>query len=158
VFGDPKLDIRSLDVSTAAKAEAQVASELTPGSDLSRFRAAGGKLVEFQGWNDPAIPARATIAYAEDMRRAVGGDAGGFYRLYLVPGMLHCGGGAGPGDVGWLDVLRAWVEQGKAPAALEATAAGGPAKSQLLCPYPAAADGDRCIRVEILRPPAPPPR
>jgi feruloyl esterase len=157
VFGDPKLNIRSLDVSTAPKAEAQVASELTPGPDLSRFRAAGGKLVEFQGWNDPAIPARASIAYAEDMRRAVGGDADGFYRLYLVPGMLHCAGGAGPGEVGWLDVLRAWVENGKAPGALTATSAGGPAKRQLLCPYPAAADGDRCIRVEILRPPPPPP-
>ena len=164
VFGDPKLDIRTLDVSTAAKAEALVASELTPGPDLSRFRAAGGKLIEFQGWNDPAIPARASIAYAENMRRAVGGGAEGFYRLYLVPGMLHCGGGAGPGEVPWLDVLRAWVEIGEAPGLLRAKAVGAPEgrptvpASQLLCPYPATTDRDRCISVDITMAPPPPPR
>jgi feruloyl esterase len=163
VFGDPKLDIRTLDLAAAARAEAKVSGELTPGPDLSRFRAAGGKLVEYQGWNDPAIPARASIAYYEDMRRTVGGDADAFYRLYLIPGMLHCGGGPGPSDVAWLDVLRTWVERGEAPGPLTATASsptGHPAgsKSQLICPYPGTADGDRCVSVQIEMAPAPPPR
>ena len=143
VFGDPTVDLRTLDLAAAAKAEAPVAKAmLADDPDLAKFRAAGGKLIQYHGWNDPAIPARASIAYYEDMRRTTGGDVGDFYRLYLVPGMLHCGGGPGPGVVNWLDVMRAWVEQGAAPEALVATTAGGggsPAPgpaSQRLCPYP----------------------
>ena len=43
------------------------------------------------------------------------GDPSDFYRLYMVPGMLHCGGGRGPSNVDWLGVLEAWVELGEAP-------------------------------------------
>ncbi len=162
VFGDPKLDIRTLDLAAAAKAETGVASQLTPSTDLGRFRAAGGKLIEYQGWYDPAIPARASIAYFEDVRRTLGGDVGDFYRLYLIPGMLHCGGGPGPSAVAWLEGMRAWVEKGEAPGPLTAAALaapGGPppaAPSQPICPYPGEPDGDRCISVEITRPPPPP--
>jgi feruloyl esterase len=152
VYGDPKLDLRTLNLAAAAKAEGPVAKELLADDpDLSKFRAAGGKLIQYHGWNDPAIPARASIAYYEDVRRAMGGDVSDFYRLYLIPGMLHCGGGPGPGDVAWLDALRAWVEQGEAPEALVATNAGrrdSPAPApgkQRLCPYPKRPDpGDKC--------------
>jgi feruloyl esterase len=68
------------------------------------------------------------------------GDTSGFYQLYLIPGMLHCGGGAGPGNVEWLKVLDAWVTEDWSPAALVATGAGG--ASQTLCPYPAVAKAD----------------
>ena len=57
----------------------------------------------------------------------------------MIPGMLHCGGGPGPSNVAWLELLRAWVEQGRAPEGIVATggAAGAPnAGSQPLCPYP----------------------
>ena len=57
--------------------------------------------------------------------------------------------------VDWLDAMRAWVEKGVAPGAVTATAA---TSSQLVCPYPATLDADRCISVEIeMAPPPPPP-
>jgi hypothetical protein len=63
--------------------------------------------------------------------------------MYLVPGMLHCGGGAGPGNVDWLATLDAWVTGGTAPASLTATTLGGGiGASQLLCPYPGVARSD----------------
>ncbi len=143
VYGDPKLDIRALDLAAAAKREGPVAQAmLSDDPHLAKFRAAGGKLIQWHGWNDPAIPARASIAYYENVRRTLGGDVSDFYRLYLIPGMLHCGGGPGPGDVSWLDVMRAWVERGEAPEAVVATShrpgeAPAPASpSQTLCPYP----------------------
>jgi hypothetical protein len=54
--------------------------------------------------------------------------------------MLHCGGGAGPGNVDWLAVLDGWVAGGKAPGGLTATSTAN--SSQLLCPYPAVAKSD----------------
>ena len=68
------------------------------------------------------------------------GDTSDFYRLYMVPGMLHCRGGAGPGEVDWLGVLDRWVGEGSAPASLTATSSGP--ETQLLCPYPAVARSD----------------
>jgi feruloyl esterase len=65
------------------------------------------------------------------------GAADDFYRLYLVPGMLHCGGGPGPGTVDWLKVLDSWVGEKAAPGQLVATGSGG--ASQALCPYPGVA-------------------
>ena len=88
--------------------------------DLSRFRKHGGKLIQFHGWNDPAIPAAGSIVYYEQVQAKLG-DVDPFYRLYLIPGMLHCGGGPGPGNVAWLDLLRAWVEQNQAPEGIVAT-------------------------------------
>ena len=67
------------------------------------------------------------------------GDPSAFYRLYLVPGMLHCGGGRGPGAVDWQGLLQAWVEQGQAPGEITAQTAAadgalGP-PTQTLRPY-----------------------
>jgi hypothetical protein len=73
------------------------------------------------------------------------GNSADFYRLYMVPGMLHCGGGMGPNEVDWLGLLDEWVTEGKAPTAVKALASRrgaaevnvpAPAESQLLCPHP----------------------
>ena len=64
------------------------------------------------------------------------GDPSAFYRLYLIPGMLHCGGGRGPSAVDWQSLLEAWVEQGQAPGAVVASGQGG--ATQTLAPYAAA--------------------
>ncbi len=140
VFGKPDYDVLGLDLASAAKraeAVAKVVNATDP--DLSRFRKHGGKLIQYHGWNDPAIPAAGSIVYYERVRKKLG-DVDPFYRLYLIPGMLHCGGGPGPNSVAWLDVLRAWVEQNQAPEGLVATGpATEPAAAQPLCPYPAKA-------------------
>lgn len=140
-FQDPSFDFLKMDLGAGfARAKAKMTRTIDSDSaDLSAFRKRGGKLIQYHGWNDPAIPARSSIVYYEDVRRTMG-DASGFYRMYLVPGMLHCGGGPGPGGVDWLAALDAWVV-GKTPPAALAARGGGDA-SQLLCPYPGVATSD----------------
>ena len=141
-FGDPAFDILKLDLGAGldrAHAGTGVLDSVDP--NLSAFRARGGKLVQFHGWNDPAIPPRGSALYYEQVARTTAGTDG-FYRLYLVPGMLHCGGGPGPTTVDWLGVLDGWVREGQAPAAITAT--GGANASQTLCPYPGVAKGGQC--------------
>ena len=115
VFGDAHYDIQKLDLARAP-AEAANAAAIVNSTDpnLSRFRAHGGKLIQYHGWNDPAIPARGSIVYYENVRSLMG-DPSSFYRLYMIPGMLHCGGGQGPSQVNWLGLLQDWVETDKAP-------------------------------------------
>jgi feruloyl esterase len=85
--------------------------------DLRRFRAAGGKLLIYQGWNDESTTARRTIDYYETAGRVLGGGkaARDTVSLFLVPGMNHCGGGDGAYAIDYLSALEAWVERGVAP-------------------------------------------
>lgn len=106
----------------ASEALAGTVSALDP--DLGRFRARGGKLLMYHGWNDPAISPDYSIAYARALKARMG-DIGAFQRLYLVPGMLHCTGGASPNQVDWLGTLDGWVERGSAPGTIVATGPNG---------------------------------
>ena len=102
VFGKAGYDVLGLDLAKApqlAEAVAKIVNATDP--DLSKFRKHGGKLIQYHGWNDPAIPAQGSIVYYEDVRAKLL-DVDGFYRLYMIPGMLHCGGGLGPSNVAWL--------------------------------------------------------
>lgn len=101
--------------------------------DLRPFRDAGGKLLQYHGWTDAAIPPRGSVAYHEAVANTVGATSG-FHRLFMVPGMNHCAGGAGPWDVDWLGALERWVELGEAPEQLTARdpANGG---TQTLTPF-----------------------
>jgi pimeloyl-ACP methyl ester carboxylesterase len=89
-------------------------------TDLRPFARKGGKLLMYHGWDDPAIPAGNSIRYFEDARRVLRGQAGQA-RLFMVPGMAHCGDGSGPNSLDWLGALDSWVESGKAPERLTAT-------------------------------------
>ena len=152
VFGDANFNIMKLNVTGVHKAVATVAKVVdATDPDLSRFRKHGGKLIQYHGWDDPAIPAKGSIVYYEEVGAKLH-EVDGFYRLYMIPGMLHCGGGPGPSGVDWLTTLRDWVEKSEAPGGLVATAAapGQPvapgAATQRLCPYPKRpTDGDRCV-------------
>ncbi len=87
--------------------------------DLSGFQAAGGKLILWHGWSDQHISPTTTIAYHEAMLSQMGRSvAASFERLYLLPGVYHCGKGEGPSAVDFLTPMIDWVEQGKAPDAL----------------------------------------
>ncbi|WP_263262338.1 tannase/feruloyl esterase family alpha/beta hydrolase [Pseudomonas sp. RIT-PI-S] len=92
--------------------------------DLSAFSGAGGKLILWHGWADPHISPMNTLAYHQALKATLG-DARtkGFERLYLLPGVSHCGGGEGPGAIDLLTPLLAWVETRQAPGALLATGA-----------------------------------
>ncbi len=118
------------------------------GADLGAFRQAGGKILLYHGWADPLVTPYLTVGYYEAVAKAAGGiqAAQDFARLFMVPGMDHCGiGQDGPGisDTGIdpLTALEQWVEEGRAPAALEArkVAGGQTVWTKPVCAYPAAA-------------------
>ena len=85
--------------------------------DLRKFKAAGGKLIVYQGLNDPAVLPRSTIDYYETVERTMNGREAtqSFFRLFALPGMDHCGFGDGAYAVDWLSTLETWVEKGQAP-------------------------------------------
>jgi hypothetical protein len=96
--------------------------------DLKKFESRGGRLILYHGWSDAAIPPQNTVDYYRSVVKKMGAkDAATFVRLFMVPGMGHCGGGAGPNVFGQANVPRAdaerdieaalerWVEQGAAP-------------------------------------------
>ena len=83
-------------------------------TDYSRFKARGGKMIVWHGWNDYALSAYTMIDHYEEALKA-DSELTDFMRLYLLPGVLHCSGGTGPSDADWLVHLRKWVEEGVAP-------------------------------------------
>jgi feruloyl esterase len=85
--------------------------------DLRKFKAAGGKLMVYQGWNDQGVVSEKTIDFYETVQRTMGGRAAteDFFRLFMVPGMQHCTGGDGAFAIDYLSYMEAWVEHGQAP-------------------------------------------
>jgi hypothetical protein len=125
--------------------------------NLAAFKAHGGKLVIYHGWNDPAISALNTINYYNSLIAKMGQqNADTFVRVFMVPGMQHCGGGPGADNFGAsisatptdaqhsLQLsLEQWVEKNSAPSTVIATklAPGTrtPAMTRPLCAYPQSA-------------------
>jgi hypothetical protein len=112
----------------------------TDDPDLSAFRKAGGKLLSWHGQADNLIPTQGSVDYRERVDRLMGGDkkVDEFYRLFLLPGVTHCGGGPGPQPTDDLGALVNWVEKGQAPATLAAaiTGADGKTVTRNVCRYP----------------------
>jgi hypothetical protein len=94
--------------------------------NLTAFYEAGGKLIQWQGWADQFIPPYGSVAYRQAVIAAMGAQtAAKFYRLYMFPGVYHCGGGYGPNVFDLLTPLINWVEQGQAPGSVVAAAVTG---------------------------------
>ncbi|MBL0916801.1 MAG: tannase/feruloyl esterase family alpha/beta hydrolase [Sphingopyxis sp.] len=110
--------------------------DIKPG-DLKRFRDRGGKILSYFGQSDPVIAPGLGVDWYRDVQRATRGNTADFYRLFMIPGMSHCQGGAAATNFGQsLDApavrqdrehdvrlaLEAWVERGIAPTALKSEA------------------------------------
>jgi feruloyl esterase len=108
-------------------------------TNLSTFRGQGGKLIFAHGVSDPWFSAQESVRYYEELGRDnAETPVHDWSRLFLVPGMGHCGGGARALDR--FDLLSAvvdWVENGRAPQRVIATGASAPGESRPLCPFPA---------------------
>ena len=106
--------------------------------DLSKFKARGGKLLMYHGWNDTAISPGNAIDYYTSVQKKMGGKQDDFIRLFMAPGMNHCGGGPGPNQVNWMASLERWREAGTAPDRIDAVriANNRIEVSRPLCPYP----------------------
>jgi len=132
VMHDPKLDLATVTNTDLIRGERRYAPIMdSDNPDLSAFKAHGGKLLQYHGWNDPAIPPGYSLEYRERLTAKIG-DANDFYRLYMVPGMLHCSGGDAPTNVNWQSALESWVEKSEAPG--ELVASDGKGATQILRP------------------------
>jgi feruloyl esterase len=166
VFENPQWDFRTFDFDRDVDFTITKLGKTFDAFDpnLSAFRARGGKLLMYHGWNDPSISPLNTINYYESLvaamqgagapagtSRGAGASAAAtgtqmeaeaatqeFARLFMVPGMLHCSGGPGPSAFDMLGALENWVEKGQAPERVVAsrTTKGVVDRTRPLCVYP----------------------
>jgi feruloyl esterase len=133
VMNDPKLDLAKVTTADIIRGEREFQPVMDAASaDLSSFKQHGGKLIQYHGWNDPGIAPGFSLEYRERLLARMG-PAGDFYRLYMVPGMLHCSGGQAPTNVNWQAALENWVEKSQAPETLVASDSKG--ATQTLEPF-----------------------
>jgi hypothetical protein len=109
--------------------------------DLSAFRDRGGKLVMWHGFADQLIVPEGSIDYYDAVTQALGGGykrTQQFARLFMAPGVGHCGGGNGPQPQAIFDAVVNWVEKNQAPEQILAarTSGGVVTQTRPLCPYP----------------------
>jgi feruloyl esterase len=169
VFQNPSFDFRTFnftsDLAVADNGVGKIVNSIDP--DLRPLNRHGTKMIHYVGWADSAIAPMNSVNYYNAVRDVLRGEArrdrdGGsleeiqeFYRLFMVPGMAHCGGGDGPNAFGngvngpvvdadhdLLKSLEQWVEHGVAPQKIIATKfigdnpASGIAFQRPLCPFP----------------------
>ena len=139
-YADPNWDWHTFDperdTAAADKKDDGVIDAIDP--DLSKFKARGGKLLMYHGWNDQLIAPENSINYYSSVLKKMGSNQASWYRLFMVPGMQHCGGGPGPNQINWMGALERWREGGTAPNEIIAEHVTGAAvdRTRPLCPYP----------------------
>ena len=102
----------------------------------STFAARGGKLIIYHGLSDQGMAAGPLTQWYERVTPADGGGPQAWARLFLVPGMTHCGGGQSTDQFDMLTAIQGWVEKGQAPDRVVASGQAFPGKTRPLCPYP----------------------
>jgi hypothetical protein len=141
-------------------AEDQVGSTMNAfNPDLREFRKHGGKLIQYHGWADPLVAPRFSVEYFNkvvefneerrgDHDKDALNDTREFFRLFMAPGMSHCGGGpglnsfgqsggSGPAESDIFSALEKWVEEDVAPKKIIATGGSAPNTfTRPLCPFP----------------------
>ncbi len=106
--------------------------------DLSKFKKHGGKLLMTYGWADSILQPMMGVHYYEQAVAKNGADTRDFFRLFMIPGMEHCGGGIGPDRQDSVTAVIDWVEKGKAPESIVASRVVNDqvVRTRPLCPYP----------------------
>ncbi len=115
-------------------------------TDLSAFRAGGGKLIVPHGVSDPVFSIMDTIDWWTSVNQEQGGTAADFVRVFPIPGMNHCGGGPATDHFDSLSALEDWVLRDRAPDELSAVSSpqsAQPRRQMPLCPFPKIATRDQ---------------
>jgi hypothetical protein len=149
LLNDPHWDFRTVDFARdSTRADQEIGPLLNSNDpDLSAFAARGGKLIIFQGWADAAVTPLGTIQYYQSIRQKMGAEsAQRFVRLFMAPGMMHCGGGPGPNSFDAVASVAQWREENRAPETIIAAryavpttagvSPGEPLSTRPLCAYP----------------------
>ena len=142
VFENPDWDWRTLnfgtDVDLSDKRDRGLVNATDP--HLEKFFAHGGKLLMYHGWSDQLIAPQNSINYYSSVADTLGGadKVSGSIRLFLAPGMGHCGSSDGPNVLETVPALEQWVEKGTAPDKIFASHStdGKVDRTRPLCPYP----------------------
>ncbi|PYU20538.1 MAG: tannase/feruloyl esterase family alpha/beta hydrolase [Acidobacteria bacterium] len=140
VFKNPDWDFRTLnldsDVALADKIDNGTTSALDP--NLKEFFRNSGKLLMYHGWSDPQVSPVNTVNYFNSVLKAMDGAAADSIRLFMLPGMGHCGGGDGPNTFDAIGALAQWFEKGQAPNQMVASHSnnGVAERTRPICAYP----------------------
>lgn len=133
---DPRMTPATFDFNQAAQLTAQTAAlNDATGTFFSSYIARGGKLIIYEGMSDPVFSPNAIIGWYRQLMSQYG-QPQQWARLYLVPGMNHCGGGPATDQFDSLSAIVRWTEDDKAPARIVARGAAFPGVTRPLCPYP----------------------
>ena len=133
---DPLMTPMTLDFDRVRQATAQTAAlNDATGTFFSSYIARGGKLIIYQGMSDPVFSADAIIAWYRQLM-AQYRQPQQWARLFLVPGMNHCGGGPATDQFDALTAVVRWTEDGEPPARIIAHGGAFPGVTRPLCPYP----------------------
>jgi feruloyl esterase len=139
IHNDPDWTYAGYDFFDFGRKAARLAPTVNADSpDLTAFRARGGKLIIDNGWMDMSLSPYHTIDYYEQVL-ALDPSAREDVRLFLRPGVVHCGLGPGPDGTDYLAAVDEWLDTGEAPEQLSApfrNPAGKPAGSRIVCAYP----------------------
>jgi Tannase and feruloyl esterase len=161
VYQDRNWNFKNLNLDKTLK-DAREIGEIMNATDVSfkRFKARGGKYIAYAGLADSIVTPLSAVHYFESVVSAQDkvpaaalAKTQEFYRLFLAPGVCHCGGGPGPNEFGQAGgagdaehdlvvALERWVEQGVAPKRIIATKFNGDdqfkgvAMTRPLCPFP----------------------
>ena len=157
VYEDSNWDFRTWDFAKGMPYTEKKLSSIVDAVDpnLKPYRAHGGRLIIYQGWSDPVVSPLNAINYYESVvalmgnqKSTVGHETNEFsssnnktetgVRLFMVPGMSHCGGGPGPNKFDAFGPLVNWVEHREAPQKITGSHATNDVvdRTRPLCPYP----------------------
>jgi feruloyl esterase len=139
VFKDPNWDPKTLNFDSHLAEAYPVEHQIFDANDpkLGAFVGRGGKLIMYQGWAEPGIPPANIVTYLGNVQERTAG-ARDAVRLFMVPGMGHCGGGNGTSTFDMAAALDAWVDGGRAPEQVPASRVrdGKADRTRPLCAWP----------------------